>query len=114
MMQEKRDKLAGKSSEKYEEDAEEKPLGSPVDGKSLAGTAPTSPASSRPTSAALEASRPATASSRPATAVPTSRPATAGSTGASRPVSAAPPPDDEEQTVPEENPEEEAPPEAIP
>jgi len=113
MMQEKRDKLAGKSSEKYEENAEEKPLGSPVDGKSLAGTAPTSPAMSRPTSAAAEASRPATASSRPATA-PKSRPATAGSTGASRPVSAAPPPDDEEQTVPEENPEEEAPPEAIP
>merc|ERR550517_817093 len=113
MMQEKRDKLAGKSSEKYEENAEEKPLGSPVDGKSLAGTAPTSPAMSRPTSAAAEASRPATASSRPATA-PKSRPVTAGSTGASRPVSAAPPPDDEEQTVPEENPEEEAPPEAIP
>jgi len=113
MMQEKRDALAGKSGEKYEENADEAPLGSPVDGKSLAGTAPTSPVSSRPASAVADASRPATASSRPATA-PKSRPATAGSTGASRPVSAAPPPDDEEQSVPDENPEEEASLDAIP
>merc|ERR1711874_319526 len=107
MMQEKRDKLAGKSSEKYEEDGEEKPLGSPADGKSLAGTAPTTPSSSRPASAAPDASR-------PATAVASSRPATAGSTGASRPVSAPPQPDDEEPTVPEENTEEDPPIEAIP
>merc|ERR1739844_545694 len=51
MMQEKRDQLAGKSSQNYEENDDAKPLGSPVDGKPLAGTAPTSPVSSRPTSA---------------------------------------------------------------
>jgi len=117
MMQEKRDKLAGKGGEKYEENDDDQPLGSPVDGKSLAGTAPTSPVSSRPATAAAESSRPATAteSSRPATAAPSSRPATAGSTGTSRPVSAAPQADDVEQPVPEEIPEEEeAPIEAIP
>jgi len=104
MMQEKRDMMAGKGGEKYEEDADDEPLGSPEDGKSLAGA---SPASSRPTTAAPESSRPATSasSSRPATGVPTSRPATAGSTGTSRPVSAAPTPDDVEQQSPEEIPE---------
>merc|ERR1719297_316091 len=43
MMQEKKDQLAGKKGDKYEETSEDQPLGSPVDGKSLAGTAPTSP-----------------------------------------------------------------------
>jgi len=99
MMQEKRDQLAGKSSQNYEENDDAKPLGSPVDGKSLAGTAPTSPVSSRPTSAAPESSRPASASSRPATAPQGSRPATAGSTGTSRPVSAAPNSEDFEDPV---------------
>ena len=107
MMQEKKDQLAGKKGDKYEETSEDQPLGSPVDGKSLAGTAPTSPASSRPASAAQEGSR-------PATAVALSRPATAGSTEASRPATAAVSPDDEGQQVSNDNPEEDAPIDAIP
>jgi len=110
-----------KSGDKYEEPNKEdlQPLGSPLDGKSLAGSTPGSPqpltrpttagsrsatagsrsatAGSRPATAgsmsATAGSRPATAGSRPATAG--SRPATAGASGTSRPASSVADPKEE-------------------
>jgi len=91
MLEEQKKKLEGKMSEKNK-DKEQEPLGSPVDGKSLAGSSPPSP---RSTTAPVHAPDPVPApdlrTSRPPTAG--SRPATAGASGTSRPSSGSAPPE---------------------
>lgn len=86
LMEEKKKKMGGGGGGPAE--AEEEPLGSPEDGKSLA-----TPSLSRPVSAAPEDTAPSPED--PEAPVVGSRPATAGATGTSRPVSAALPEDED-------------------